>query len=398
MRIGSRCSSLSLALFIGACTPGEPQGPVAVADSAGIRILEYAGRPPLDTLGGLAVVDLGTIDHAGPEQFDRIAGMALLHDASLAVADQGSGEIRIFSRDEAAPRVMGGKGDGPGEFRTLARVVALPPDSVLGFDTRGSRFAIFSKEGTLGRTGQLQRPEVGGVPRFEGLLAGGLWLCSVRLPTSFDSEDSESGRSFQDGVLLFRYSPDGSPLDSIGRSSSVEMVRERQGTAVTTQLVPLGSQGYWGTTGGGAFVASSTRSEVRFVVALPQAWVRWVPEMRDLTEQEWEEALEGEIADSDPSRAPVLRERYARMPRPRWSPLYDRVVGSEAGGVWLREVDSGQWLVVDDQAQLRRVIVPDGFTPMLITETEVFGVWIDEFGVEHVRGYGSPKGLDRDVR
>lgn len=398
MKVGRCLVGLCLSLPVAGCTSGERQGPVSVADSAGIRIVEYTGTLPVDTLGGLPLLDLGTVDDAGPEQFDRIAAMALLSDGSLVVADQGSGEIRVFPRDAGVPWVIGGKGDGPGEFRTLSRVVALPEDSILGFDSRGSRFAVFSKEGALGRTGQLERPEVGGVPRIEGVLVGDSWLCSVRLPTSFDDQESEAGNSFQDAVLLFRYSQDGLPLDSIGRSSSVEMVRQSQGTAITTQLVPLGAQGFWGTAGGKAFSTFSSRSEVRFVSDLPEVWVRWMPMSRELTDHEWNNALQEEIAGADASRAPMLRERYARMPRPRWSPLYDRVVGTETGSVWLREVGSSRWILVDVQGMIRRLVLPERFTPMLVSRKEVFGVWMDDLDVEHVRGYAMPDGLIRDIR
>lgn len=388
MRSGRLFPVLSLSLLVVSCAPGEPKSLTLVSDSAGIRIVEYRGVPPVDTLNGSLVLQFGTVDGVGPEQFDRIVGMALLSDGSLVVADQGSGEIRVFPRDGRPPRVMGGKGDGPGEFRTLAGAFVLRDDSILGFDGRGARFAVFTKDGSLGRTGSLRAPEVGGIPRLEGLLAGDSWLCSVRLPTASNDQDSESGRSFHDAMLLFRYSQDGLPLASLGQSSSLEKVRQRQGSALTTQLLPLGSQGYWGVAGGRVFSLSSTHSEVRFVSDLREVWVRWTPLKRELTAEEWEGALEEEIADADPARAPMLRERYARMPRPRWMPLYDRAVGGEAGSVWLREVGSSRWVIVDPEAALRRLVLPQNFTPQFISGGSVFGVWKDDLNVEHVRAYG----------
>ncbi len=176
----------------------------------------------------------------------------------------------------------------------------------------------------------------------------------------------------------------------MGRSVSVEMIRQRQGGAVTTHLLPLGSQGYWGTAGGKAFSLMSNRSEVRFLGATPPAWVRWVPMQESLTQEEWEKSLEQEIADADPARAPMLRERYAEMPRPQWSPLYDRAVGAETGSVWLREASSSQWIVVDRDGRLRTVSLPDRFIPYLILENRVLGVWRNDLDVEFVRAYRPP--------
>lgn len=59
---------------------------------------------------------LGSLDAEGPELFGSIDGLALGPDGGVYVLDGQACEIRIFDRDGNFERVLGGKGEGPGEL------------------------------------------------------------------------------------------------------------------------------------------------------------------------------------------------------------------------------------------------------------------------------------------
>jgi hypothetical protein len=56
-------------------------------------------------------------------EFGRIAGVVKLPDGSIAVADGGNAEVRIFAADGTYQRTVGRRGAGPGEFSSLTRLV-----------------------------------------------------------------------------------------------------------------------------------------------------------------------------------------------------------------------------------------------------------------------------------
>jgi hypothetical protein len=387
-----------LMLLICSCAPEEPSFTALISDSAGIRILESRDTGSVDILRGPPDRELGTVNSGGPEQFDRIVGLDVLKDGSLVVADQGSGEIRVFPPGGGSPLILGRQGDGPGEFSSLARVFVLEGDSILGFDSRGARYVVFSRDGTPKRTGTLLPPASGGRTQLEGILPDGSWLGSVRIPAAIDAPVSGFGEAFQDSVFLYRYSPEGDPADLLGRSVSLEMVRQRQASARITHLVPLGSEGLWGLAGGRPFSLLSSLSEIRFLGEKPTVWVRWHPLQVELTDGEWGHSLEEAIVATDPSRAPLLRERYAEIPRPIWRPIYDAAVGAESGSVWLHETGSSNWVVVAPDGYVRTIILPEGFTPRLVLNDRILGVWTDDLDVEFVREYGPQSTWVRETR
>lgn len=110
------------------------------------------------TLEQRRTVSLGGGDGPTDEFFGKIIGGAVLPDGRFAVADGQAQEIRVFDRTGALLKVIGGPGDGPGEFRELAGVAAFGDGSgIVAWDAAIGRASLFDSEGNLVHAYLVQR-------------------------------------------------------------------------------------------------------------------------------------------------------------------------------------------------------------------------------------------------
>jgi hypothetical protein len=181
-----RCQAPPIALALGfvplalaACGDAGPSGSASsVRDSAGIRIVE---NPVTD--GDTCVVspeptlDLGLVDGPAEYQFYRVFDAATLSDGRIAVLDQGSGQIRIFSAEGAFEIAFGGEGGGPGEFRRVFQLWVMAGDTLVVGDYRPWRFSIFTPEGVFVRA-VVPDPVYPNVPNSMTPLADGTFVLS----------------------------------------------------------------------------------------------------------------------------------------------------------------------------------------------------------------------------
>ena len=113
--------------LLSACSEGDHDGrPVAeVSDSASIRIVTYSH---LDSSAAGIDVDSVPIFRVGWDDsgrlFDRIEDVTVLGSGEVAVSDgRGAQEVVILDRSGGVRAVLGGKGEGPGEFAGISRLV-----------------------------------------------------------------------------------------------------------------------------------------------------------------------------------------------------------------------------------------------------------------------------------
>lgn len=139
------------------CTADAPEdsaGVVTVRDSAGIPIVE--SQRPWATVAEVVIDSVPAIrigrEVSGPYQFGFISDVAFLDDGTIAVAEVQAGELRMFDQGGQHQMTVGGQGDGPGEFRTVALVAPFGADSVVGYDARLRRTTIFPLSGGSPRT------------------------------------------------------------------------------------------------------------------------------------------------------------------------------------------------------------------------------------------------------
>lgn len=93
------------------------------------------GRPRLEV--GLA---------GDPLQLHQVVSAALVRDGGVAIADAGNYRIAVVSKEGDLVRVLGRRGDGPGEFRDLTKMFLASGDTLVTYDWRRGRVGIWAVE------------------------------------------------------------------------------------------------------------------------------------------------------------------------------------------------------------------------------------------------------------
>lgn len=153
--------AVSLVALLGCGEPAqEPVGApatvqaiaVSTADSGGVRMVTITGsaaglpewtlsETPLTEISGNAAPFLGSVGE-----------VALLGNQQLVVQDRMSTEVRLFDAEGQVLRLLGSRGDGPGEFRVVTQLSVTSGDTVHAFDSRLSRISSFAPDGALSTT------------------------------------------------------------------------------------------------------------------------------------------------------------------------------------------------------------------------------------------------------
>jgi hypothetical protein len=111
----------------------------------GTGALSLLTVPPTPTL------ELGVMEGDPDYSFEDVIGTLHLPSGSLAVADAGSDRISIFSPDGRFVRRVGGRGEGPGEFRDLAALYATGSDTIQAGDGMARTLLVFDPSGAYVR-------------------------------------------------------------------------------------------------------------------------------------------------------------------------------------------------------------------------------------------------------
>ena len=115
-------------------------------------------------------VVLGGSDASGPSAFAAITSVALLPSLGrIAVADGTTDQLHVFLLDGTHLWTAGGRGFGPGEFRALNRIGAMPDGTLCAWDIAILRMTLFDTLGSpastapvsLGEAWELRPPVVG---------------------------------------------------------------------------------------------------------------------------------------------------------------------------------------------------------------------------------------------
>jgi hypothetical protein len=120
-----------------------------VADSAGVRLVTISG--PVEALPewGVSEPALTEIGGDAAPYIGRVGQVAFVGERGLLVADNLSSQLRVFGADGREVRLLGGKGQGPGEFDRIMQLSTTPGDTVYVFDYPQFRISVFGPDGTL---------------------------------------------------------------------------------------------------------------------------------------------------------------------------------------------------------------------------------------------------------
>lgn len=139
---------------------------VSTADSAGVHIVTISRS--VSTLPEWTVSDTPITDVSGmaPPFIGKVGEVAFFGKHQLLVVDRMTSTLWLFGADGRALRRLGGRGDGPGEFRAITQLSVTAGDTIYAFDHLQNRISVFDPDGALQTTISVPGEEFAGPGTF----------------------------------------------------------------------------------------------------------------------------------------------------------------------------------------------------------------------------------------
>jgi hypothetical protein len=391
-----RISWLPIALVIAACgaETGLPESATSV-DSAGIRVVTnslHMGEVPSRAIQPSPILEIRS-DPQGERVLYQVTAVTPLPNGNIAVGTDGSKQIHVFGQDDSYLYSFGRSGDGPGEFSRIESVVPFPGDSIAVYDPRKKVLAVFDGSGMLGRT--LSLTELAPAQAWSKVLP----IQGDFILLGFSGLGGQAREGvFRNTEASFRFDREGSVLTDYGEFPGVEaFAGERM----------IGARIF------GASLSAAT-SHDRLVIGVGEGpeltyfdedgelaqIVRWPDHDREVTPAVVSRFIEKNLAEVPEPQRPAARRQMESLPFAPTQPAYQDLLTGQDGEVWVGNYPfpepafldspgpSRTWTVIGPEGDLRyRVETPVGFRVSAVYESRVYGVFVDEMGVESVRVY-----------
>ncbi len=375
-----------------ACEQGQqssPFLPTQTRDSAGIRIIENE-RPPDGSrlpwsIGPEPVVSIGAVEGEEPYLLDAAMDATRLSDGRIVILNGGTNELRVFDASGVHLESWGGRGEGPGEFRSLWRVEPWPGDSIIAWYAPRLGVSIFDAQGNYGRSFTLAHN--GAVTpmqsfRPEYATRGGSIL-AIHMP-----EDADT-------IVAQLRGAEGELRSSFGTHPGLEPYVLRDGERSMLYWKIFGREPVWATWGDLVVVGHTGTYELR-AFRLDGSLARIVRRAnvpRATTEDDVEAYIERQVSYSTLTPAAESRRRYESVPVAEHLPAFESVRSDAVSHIWVAEYEFSEeerpprlWTVFNPEGQvLGYVETPEGLWVHEIGEHYILGTTFDELDVEHVQ-------------
>jgi hypothetical protein len=400
--------SLLLFVLLMACERPEPEGPrVEARDSAGVTIVENRGE--VGPHGGgwrvsaEALLSIGTFQGDSLHQLYQVQGARRLSGGGVAVANAGSGEVRVYDPSGVFVRSLGRRGEGPGEFQRPALAGVLGGDTLVVADMQLRRITLVHP--VAGVVGSARVAEdLGGAVLPQGMLAdrtvvlggGFYWSGSSgetltegysRPPTSYRSCSLEG-----DLVTDFGEFP--------GSEFNVQIRSVGGGMAMSARLIPFGKYPMQTVSPGFLHVGSGESWEVRSYRPSGELAriVRLDRELRPVRREDLEAYVREAVAEAtDPAQAQEIRRGIEALPTPDFMPASASLHADHHGYLWVERYrapgeEPAVHDVLDPEGRLVGwVSLPAGLQILESGPDYVLGLYRDDLEVEYVRVYALEK-------
>ena len=190
-----RCCALSALLLALASSLDAQRAPaVTRTDSAGVSIATnsapVSALRPVMTVAAEPRVRIGAVDGASEILFSQIRAAVRLADGRIAVANGDPTEIRIFSPTGTFLGKFGRRGQGPGEFQSLAALMPGGGDTILAVNAPRFQLLRFTGAGA-----------------YVGMATVSLDTVNARLAGTRPTEGPQE--LFRNGAFVISTQPDG---------------------------------------------------------------------------------------------------------------------------------------------------------------------------------------------
>ena len=407
MRFGIGTLGVMLTLCCMTACSGGDGWTGTVTDSAGVRIVTNTDQGFWEEGGGWTLEEelrIGTIEGQLEYQFGQIGLIAVDSRDRIFVLDIQVRDIRVFSPDGTYEQTIGGPGDGPGELGAEVGTLYMGPgDTLLVPDLGNQRINRYAPNGeSLGS--------------FPLRLEHGLPMSIVATRTGVVAEQVRPlalpdmpARDNMDVIVTL--ATDGSVIDTLirfppGASLVLNDARGAQRTVFAAEPVWTLSDEmelFFGITNEYRISVFGPNGSLRRVVTKPA-------EPAPVTERDidmmWE-VIEEEVRASFPPEAFVqfMQQTRQSISFAEFFPAFVSMSVGPNGSLWVQhlrppaevteeeletydmtqDIGSRDWDVFDpDGRYLGIVTMPPRFTPRIIRDGKIYGIWRDDLDVQYV--------------
>jgi hypothetical protein len=387
-----------LLFLTGGCGVEASSAPTAtVRDSAGVTIVENPGAEVPGgggwTLAAQPRLAIGSLDGPEESQLFQVRGALRLPDGRIAIANEGSHEIRYYQTDGSHSHSLGGEGEGPGEFNAVNLLGRLG-DSLVVLDRRQRRVSIIHPDQGFVRSftpveGTVAYPIAGwlfqtGSILFEdipGMESGAFQEGFHRSPVPYASSDMEGALHTDFGELP------GAEMKTITRQTD-------HGVATMMSTVPFGKSPQVAVAGDLLFYGGQDEFQID-VYGSDGALRRIIRVDQDpvpVTEGDLSAFIEEELAGfSDENQARTRRRDLEDMPlvdqRPPHGPLFADAQGFLFVKEYLMPGDevARVWVFDPQGALVGEFQLPEGLEVLDVGEDYLLALYEDDYEVEYVQ-------------
>lgn len=369
----------------------ERAAPV-VRDSSGVRIVEYgewSSMPASIKVQRQATYEVGW--RRGDHPFESIVAGDVLPDGRAVVADGGNTlQVTVLSPTGKIDAVLGGPGDGPGEFREVFAVSHVDTATVVVDDPRSGRLSLFRSGQLVGdvQLGDAAQLRLLGTDSSGSLLMGPplAWVVGRRYPTPWLASP------------LVTLNVAAQTFDTVGAADWDQSILFGGDN-------PFESEGLVGTARTGFIVGRGDIPEIRWLDAhghLRQI-IRWKVKRVKISDALWQgyERHFRELFEKRASASLIneeIKSMHAAAKEPL--PVFDDLKVDADGDIWIRRYVS-RWSAKYRAPQQYDVLTPSGewlgtvalpsaarFTLLAVGSTRLIGAAKDSLDVQAVVAYG----------
>ncbi len=342
---------------------------------------------------GTLVDTIGTVSGDPEYQMFTVNGARRLSDGRIAVANDGSQEVRIYDAQGVYQSSIGGHGSGPGEFNSIWYLGQFGGDTLVVLDGYLRRISYLHPDQGFIRSFNTEQ-ELGLILIAQGNLADGRLVFGGG-PLWGGPVQPEEGFS-RDRTRFLIAGLDGSLEQSLGEFPGAEIYIRSSEDGIEVVMVPFSKAPAGAAWGNLIYVGISDSYQI-LVYDAGGDLVRIIRLEQDplpVTPEDIETYIQERVARVvDAGERRRMEEVYRAPPPLDRMPAY-RVFRTDAlGCLWVEESrrpgdDVPVWTVFDSEgAVLGRVSLPAGLYVREIGEDYVLGVYTDDLDVEYVHMY-----------
>ena len=384
--------TLCIAAMGQACAAGDQSvgSGTTVTDSAGIRIVDHywgnegwQGEVDSWDLAGSANLSIDSVTESGETREFLPSFVTALPNGQLAVVEYEDQRIWVFDRDGSLVRMLGGRGEGPGEYQRLTQLRLTDGDTLAAWDPELVRLTLYAPDGHAVDKVITPRSVFGQFPMFVGLADGNLFL---RSGLDFMAVFAKGTGPQVDTAVVARYRVTDSQAtvaDTLGAWPALAIHAFVEGNSFSYRTSPFASQARFALRDGRVYVALGDRYEI-------QVWDAATGALNTLIRASGRERPPVTEADRSAYEARALEnvafaaeeEMLANIEYPERKSSYVALLVDDDGRIWVQETDdNGLWRVFDASGNMEAVVrVPDEFTLQDVRGDEVAGVYnVDAF-------------------